>query len=358
MACEGISLLPTGIQWLYLALTCAGADGSQCLRYKQSYVFKPAHIQGKIMKAKQVADLISQATHVNHRDDIIALVNEVFESIYDGDYVCGNHAGGNSGGGGYNDGDNNWGDFNGGGHNDSDNNGGGNNWVGAYNGWDDYIDIDDDKKNLKGKKNGKKDKSNRNKAVTNIDKSKSNKYDVDDDDDFNYLTLDRDFHNSFNTDLNNNNYQVNNNSNNNYQGINSNNHYQGINNYYFQGNNNNNYQGNDISQGNNSNTGIMYDYRGDEIPLIIQQFNRESNVNSNIFDILQITNQHLPLPQQQHQRPPPPPPRRNQNNEKETKNGEKQKETKRLKREKKDLKPSQVVKKMGKKCCIMVMNTV
>jgi hypothetical protein len=315
VACEGISLLPTGIQWLYLALTCAGADGSQCLRYKQNYVFKPAWIKDKIVKAKQVADLISQATHVNHRDDIIALVNEVFESIYDGDYVCGNHPAdnnsGNNGGENSNGGGNNWGDYN----------SGDNIWGGGGDGDDDDDDDDDDgdKKNRKGKKKGKKDKSNRNKAVTKIDKNDKN----DDDADFNYLTLDRDFHNSFNGDFNNNN---------NYQG--------------------NNYQGN---INNNNNTGIVYDNRGDEIPLILQQFNRASNANSNILDILQVNNHHHPHPpqqQQQQHRPPPPPPPRNQNSEKQTsgaKNAEKQKEGKRAKREKKDLKPSQVVKKGGKK---------
>lgn len=76
VACEGVSFLPPGPSWLYLALLCAGADASQV------EVFCPDDkvdvTKGQTVRAGKVADLFRTATSIVPREDIEELIEDVF----------------------------------------------------------------------------------------------------------------------------------------------------------------------------------------------------------------------------------------------------------------------------------------
>jgi hypothetical protein len=78
VACEGVTFLPPGASWIYLALTCAGADGAQVEPFANRD--SPVHINAQQeTQAHRVAFLIGGATKIVHREDIVKQVDAIFQ---------------------------------------------------------------------------------------------------------------------------------------------------------------------------------------------------------------------------------------------------------------------------------------
>ena len=76
VACEGVSFLPPGPSWLYLALLCAGADASQVSLFCPEDRLEISKAQVK--RANKVAEMFRTASAIVTREDIVHLVEEVF----------------------------------------------------------------------------------------------------------------------------------------------------------------------------------------------------------------------------------------------------------------------------------------
>lgn len=86
VACEGVSFLPPGPNWLYLALLCAGADGDQLADFCPADELR-VH-KKKVTLANKVSEMFRAANAIVSREDIVELVDEIFlpadgDSLYD-----------------------------------------------------------------------------------------------------------------------------------------------------------------------------------------------------------------------------------------------------------------------------------
>lgn len=87
VACEGVTFLPPGPNWLYLALLCAGADGDQLAAFCPGDELRVRKRQ--VLLAHRVAELFRGATAIVGREDIVELIDEIFlpddNDLYDDD---------------------------------------------------------------------------------------------------------------------------------------------------------------------------------------------------------------------------------------------------------------------------------